>query len=69
MGQIRFLVPQPNRVSPQAIQTAHICGRDRLPFICRVTAGTSGELTVERDEDESGTFNILWPVAERGGML
>jgi hypothetical protein len=69
MGQLRFLVPQANRVSAQAVQTAHISGRDRLPFVCRVTVGSNGELTIERDEDESGTFNMLWPVAERGNLL
>jgi hypothetical protein len=69
MGQHHFLVPHPNRVSPRAIQTAYICGRDYLPFVCRVTTSGGGELVVDREEEESGTFNILWPTATHGSLL
>ncbi|HEY2882676.1 MAG TPA: endo-1,4-beta-xylanase [Pirellulales bacterium] len=69
MGQYHFLVPQADRVSPQAVETAYVCGRDRLPFIGQVSLGQTGELTVFREEDESGTFHILWPVPNRGIVL
>jgi hypothetical protein len=69
MGQIRFLVPNRERVSPTAIETAHCSGRDHLPFIGRTATGANGELIVDRDDSESGVFNILWPLAERGNLL
>jgi len=69
MGQLHFLVPHSDRLSPQAVQTAYVCGRDYLPFVSRVTAGPGGELTVDREEEESGTFNILWPTASHGTLL
>ncbi|HEY2827141.1 MAG TPA: endo-1,4-beta-xylanase [Pirellulales bacterium] len=69
MGQLHFLVPPPHRVLPQAIQSAHICGRDYLPFVSRVTYSPNGELTIDREEDESGTFHILWPTASHGNLL
>ncbi len=69
MGQFHFLVPDPGQLSPQAIQTAYVCGRDYLPFVSRVTPGPGGELTINREEDESGTFNILWPTTSHGSLL
>jgi hypothetical protein len=69
MGQFHFLVPDSERLSPQALQSAHICGRDRLPFVCRVSKTTSGELTVAREEEESGNFNIVWTTPSHGSLL
>jgi hypothetical protein len=68
MGQLRFLLPHADRLSPQAIENAHICGRDRLPWITRITVA-DGQLIVNRDESESGTFHILWPLADREPLL
>jgi hypothetical protein len=69
MGQFHFLVPDTSQLSPQALQRAYVCGRDYLPFVSRITTGPGGELTVDREEDESGTFNILWPTAGHGTLL
>jgi hypothetical protein len=69
MGQLHFLVPHPDRMSPQAIQTAYVCGRDYLPFVSRVALSAGGELTVSRDEEESGTFNILWGTLGHGVLF
>src|SRR5262249_23241357 len=69
MGQLRFLVPNRERVSPTAIESAHCTGRDHLPFIGHAATSANGELVVEREDSESGTFNILWPLAERGNLL
>ncbi len=69
MGQFHFLVPDPSQLSPQAFQTAYVCGRDYLPFVSRISTGPGGELTVDREEDESGTFNILWPTTGHGTLL
>ena len=66
MGQLHFLVPHPSRLTPQATQTAYVCGRDYLPFLSRIALSASGQLTVSREEDESGTFNILWSTLGHG---
>ena len=69
MGQLHFVVPQPGCISQHAIQSAHVCGRDYLPFVSRVAMSSAGELTVDREEDESGTFHILWPTSDHGNLL
>ncbi len=68
MGQLRFLIPRSDRLSQQAIESAHICGRDRLPWITRITVA-DGQLVADRDESESGTFHILWSLAGREPLL
>jgi hypothetical protein len=68
MGQLRFSVPLADQVSREAIETAHICGRDRLPWTTRINFDES-EIVAERIESESGTFHILWSVPERGELL
>ncbi|MCC7086847.1 MAG: endo-1,4-beta-xylanase [Pirellulales bacterium] len=68
MGQMRFLVPHRDRLTPQAIRSAHLRGQDDLPWVCRVTLNGS-ELLIERNESESGTFHILWPAAQHGTLL
>jgi hypothetical protein len=68
MGQMRFLVPHRDRVTPQAIRTAHLRGQDDLPWLCRV-ALRGDELLVERNETESGTFHVLWPTGDHGTLL
>jgi Glycosyl hydrolase family 10 len=69
MGQLHFLVPQPERLSPESIASAHFTGRDRLPLITSAELETPGELLVDREDGESGSFNILWPVEGRGRIL
>ncbi len=67
MGQMRFTVPsQP--LPSRAIETAHICGRDRLPWTTRISLDDD-QLVAERDESESGTFHILWSLADREPIL
>jgi hypothetical protein len=68
MGQLRFFVPLADQISREAIETAHVCGRDRLPWITRITF-ENDELVAERVESESGTFHILWSIPDRGVLL
>lgn len=68
MGQMRFLIPHRDRVTPQAIASAHLRGQDDLPWLCRITL-RGNDLLVERNETESGTFHILWPAGEFGTLL
>jgi hypothetical protein len=68
MGQLRFSVPLADQVSREAIETAHVCGRDRLPWVTRISFETD-QLIAERVEGESGTFHILWTVPDRGELL
>ena len=69
MGRLRFIIPDPARILPQAVQTAQVCNRERLPFVTRTVLASNGELTVDREESESGNFQILWPIADRGPLL
>jgi Glycosyl hydrolase family 10 len=67
MGQLRFLVPELDSIS-RAVQSAYISGQDDLPWVTHASL-RGKELLVERDTSESGKFQILWPVADRGLLL
>ncbi len=67
MGFMRFLVPQ-NHLLPRAIETAYVRGLDELPWLGKVSL-TGNELVVERENSESGYFQILWSVEGHGTLL
>jgi Glycosyl hydrolase family 10 len=69
MGRLCFLIPERERLTPEAVQTAQVCSRDRLPFVTRALFSAEGELLVDREESESGNFQILWSIADRGPLL
>lgn len=65
MGQMRFVAPQPERVSPLASQTAYLAGPDGTPWEChRLWEGNA--LTITRETRESGNLYIPWVVAGHG---
>ena len=67
MGQIRFLVSPPDRVTDEILQLAYMAGLDRTPWQVRVHLEDQ-VLVVERDTSESGTLTVPWRVEGHGLM-
>jgi len=67
MGVMRFLVPSPEDLTAQAVQTAYFAGREEIPSACRVT-GTEDGVAVERSESDSGSFHIVWHTQGHGDL-
>jgi len=68
MGQVGFLVPLREFLPAEAPQRAYLSALDQLPWQTRVTTTATG-LLVERSENESGYFHILWNTATRGRLV
>ncbi len=68
MGQVGFLVPLREFLPAEAPQRAYVAALDQLPWQTRVTTTATG-LLVERSENESGYFHILWNTAARGPLV
>lgn len=65
MGQMRFVAPQPERVSPLAAQTAYLGASDGTPWECH-RQWENDQLVVTRETRESGNLYIPWLVAGHG---
>lgn len=65
MGQMRFVVPRPERLAPGAAEHVYLASGDGIPWECRV-ALSDDTLTVDRDTRESGFLYFPWKVAGRG---
>lgn len=68
MGQMRFLVPRPERVPKDAVQRAYMAGMEYVPWPCR-TRWENDQLILERDIEDSGNLFIPWQIAERGELV
>lgn len=69
MGLMRFLTPQRERVSDEAVQRAHIAGLDCVPTACWKSWESKDMLRLERPMDDSGNFYIPWQVEGHGEVL
>ena len=67
MGQMRFVIPRPERLAPGAAEQAYLASGDGIPWECRVVLADD-DLSVERDTRESGYFYFPWKVTGRGLM-
>src|SRR6478609_3586533 len=65
MGQMRFVIPRPERLVPGAAEWAYLASADGVPWECRVTLAEEG-VVIERDTRESGYLYFPWKVAGRG---
>jgi hypothetical protein len=65
MGQLRFAIPRPERLSPGAMTRAYVAGMDGIPWECRRT-NSNGVLSIERDVRESGNLYFPWVVPGQG---
>ncbi len=68
MGLIRFLVPRPDRIPPEAVSRAYMVGMDEVPWASRIVA-TEEVLIVDRPVGDSGCLHIPWRVEEFGEMM
>jgi len=65
MGQMRFLIPQPLRLTEEAAEAAYLTGIDRIAWPCRSwIEGT--QLIVERAVSDSGNLHVPWRVDRFG---
>ena len=67
MGLLRFLVPSPEQLPPEALQRAYVAGMDGIPWECR-RSYEGGVLTIERDVRESGNLYLPWLVPGFGEL-
>src|SRR5688500_4369901 len=68
MGQMRLVIPQPQRLAPAAAEQAYLAGAEGIPWEC-VTALSGQALTIERDTRESGYLYFPWNVPGRGIVI
>ncbi len=67
MGQMRFIVSPPQRITEEVLQFTYMSGMDRTPWVVHVEADDD-ELVLERDVSDSGSVTVPWHV-EGHGML
>ena len=68
MGQLRFIVPAPERLANHGKELAFVAGADGIPWEGR--AKLDGKLlTIERDQRESGWTYVAWHVPKRGVLM
>jgi hypothetical protein len=65
MGQMRFVIPRPDRLMPGAADHAYLASADGIPWECHAELDAD-ELIIERDTRESGYLYFPWRVAGRG---
>ena len=69
MGLMRFLTPQRERVSDEAVERAYIAGLDCVPTPSQKSWEDERMLCLERAIDESGNLFIPWHVDGHGELL
>lgn len=65
MGQMRFVIPQPERLVAGATEQAYLAGPEGIPWECQTTLA-GNLLTIQRDTRESGYLYFPWNVPGRG---
>ncbi len=65
MGQMRFIVSPPPRITDEVLQFTYMSGMDRTPWVVRAEAD-DGELVLERDVSDSGSVTVPWQVEGHG---
>jgi hypothetical protein len=68
MGQLRFIIPRPERIAPDAPQRCYVAGSEGVPWECR-TSYHDGLLSVERDTRESGNLHFPWNIPGHGEWM
>jgi hypothetical protein len=65
MGQIRFIVSPPQRITEEMLRFTYISGLDRTPWVVHVEADGI-EFVLERDAADSGAITVPWYVDGHG---
>jgi len=68
MGQMRFDIPLPERLVPDAADQAYLAGPEGIPWEC-VTVLAGNLLSIERETRESGYLYFPWNVPGRGVIM
>ena len=68
MGQLRFVIPRPERIAHDAPSRAYFAGAEGVPWECR-NSYHDGLLTLERDARESGNLHFPWNVPGHGEWM
>ena len=68
MGQMRFVIPQPERVVADAAEQAYLAGADGIPWECQ-RRSCPARCSIERDTRESGYLYFPWNVPGRGVVM
>lgn len=66
MGQMRFVVSPPERLSQETAQQAYLSGVDRAAWRVRATSPAAGQLILHRAVSDSAALSFPWPVEGRG---
>ena len=67
MGQIRFVVSPPPRITEEVLQFTYMSGMERTPWLCEVERD-GDELVIERDVSDSGCVTMPWHVEGHGTL-
>ena len=65
MGQMRFIVSPPQRITEEVLQFTYMSGIDRTPWVVYAEAD-EGELVLERNVSDSGAVTVPWHVEGHG---
>ena len=65
MGQMRFIVSPPQRITEEVLRFTYMSGIDRTPWVVYAEAD-EGELALERDVSDSGSVTVPWHVEGHG---
>ncbi|GIW97318.1 MAG: hypothetical protein KatS3mg111_0651 [Pirellulaceae bacterium] len=65
MSAFRFSVPGHLNLDSRLWESAHLIGIEGVPWWSR-RRFQSGQFTIQREIDESGKLNILWPTQQQG---
>ena len=67
MGQIRFVVSPPQRITQEVLQFSYMAGLDRTPWLGQAECD-GDELVLERDAPDSGSVTVPWQVEGHGTL-
>ena len=68
MGQMRFVIPLPERLVPDAAEQAYLASQEGTPWECATTL-SGNDLAIERETRESGYLYFPWNVPGRGVVM
>ena len=68
MGQLRFVTPSPERMTPAVVKRAYCSSLEGIPWECQSRV-ENNSLIVDRPSDEAGNLNIPWVVPGHGQLV
>ena len=68
MGQLRFVTPTPERITPEVVQRAYCSSLEGIPWECQSRV-ENNSLVIDRPSDEAGNLNIPWIVPGHGQLV